>query len=875
MPIAPGSRLGAYEVLTPLGAGGMGEVFRARDTKLRREVALKILPGTFAADPERRARFTREAHVLASLNHPNIAAIYGIEEADGLTALVLELVEGPTLADQIARGPLPIDEALKIAAQIADGLDAAHERGIVHRDLKPANIKVTDDGRVKVLDFGLAKALTDDTSPDASMSPTMTAMASRLGVIVGTAAYMSPEQAKGKTVDSRTDIWAFACVLYEMLAGRAAFQGETVAENIAAVIEREPTWDALPGTTPPAIRRLLGRCFEKDPKRRLRSIADAALDIDDALADREEIESPTRGIRHARRPLLTAGLVLAAFATGALSSWISRVLSTRDSGATSVVDRHEIRFEVQTPPTSEPASIALSPDATKLVFVASSEGRSQLWLRPIDSVSARPLAGTDNAAQPFWSPDGSSIGFFADGQLKRINIQDGVVQVLANAPASRGATWARDATILFQRSPGSLPLLRLMSTGGDPVPMETTRPGARFPQWLPDGRHFLYRAAAGVFVGTLNENNTQHLFDADSAAVFAPPGDLLFIRQGTLFAVAFDADRLQVTGNPTAVAGDMSVSQPLGLASISTSSRGAIAYRTGSAGGLRQFVWVDRSGNLIGRVGDPVSGMLAPEMSPDGRFVAVHRAVVGNSDIWILDVQRGVISRFTSSSGQEYYPVWSPDGRTVFFNSGGDIHEKSRDATSAEQLVKKLERAASPTDLSRDGEYLLCLLAEPAPHSDLWAVPMKSEEKPFAVAATPADERDGKFAPNGKWIAYQSDESGRYEIYVQRFPGPGGRVQISKNGGAMVRWRSDGKELFYIALDGRLMAVPIRMSADGSSLDAGAPEPLFPTRVGGALQGNSWAQYIPSLDGRRFLMNTLVEEAAAPITVVLNWRPKS
>jgi serine/threonine protein kinase len=867
-------RLGAYEILSLIGAGGMGEVYRARDTKLRREVALKILRGLFAADADRRARFAREAQVLATLNHPNIGAIYGVEDSGETTALVLELVEGLNLADRIQRGALPIEQALRIAQQIAEALEAAHEKGIVHRDLKPANITVTDDGRVKVLDFGLAKALGGDVSPDASASPTMTAIASRLGVIVGTAAYMSPEQAKGKTVDNRTDIWAFGCVLYEMLAGRAAFEGDTVAEIIAAVLEREPRWDVLPAAAPPVIVRLLRRCLHKDVKRRLHSIADAGLDIEDALAGRDQIELPARQLWRRPSLVLTAGLLLLVFGLGVLSTSILRARSTTGF-ETSVAMSPEVRFEIQTPPTSEPSSIALSPDARKLVFVASADGRSQLWLRSIDAVTARPLEGTDNGAQPFWSSDSGTVGFFADGQLKRINLQDGLVQTVANAPDSRGAAWAPGGAILFQRSVGLLPLLRVAFTGGDTVPMNATRPGARFPSVLPDGKHFVYHAGSGVVIGDLEGPQERQLFDADSPAVFAPPRHLLFVRQGTLFAQAFDPGRLQVVGEPSAVASNMSVAQPLGLAAVSASAQGAIAYRTGSAGDLRQFVWIDRSGKTIDPIGDALPALLAPALSPDGRFVAVHRAVLGNSDIWILDVQRGVFSRFTSTPQNEFYPVWSHDGRKLLFSLNGGIYEKSHDAAGAQLLVKKLERAASPSDLSRDGAYLACLLCEPAPHCDLWAVPLKTDERPFPIAATSAEERDAQFAPNGHWIAYQSDESGRFEVYVQQFPKPGSRVQISASGGAMVRWRSDGKELFYVALDGRLMAVPIAISPDGNSLEAGTPTPLFPTHVGGALQGNSSAQYVPSRDGQRFLMNTVVEENAAPITVVLNWHPKS
>jgi eukaryotic-like serine/threonine-protein kinase len=857
----------------------MGEVYRGRDTKLDRDVAIKILLELFAADPERIARFEREAKTLASLSHPNIGGIYGFEHADGIRALVLELVEGPTLADRIARGPIPIDEALPIARQIAEALEAAHEQGILHRDLKPANIKVRQDGTVKVLDFGLAKALAPDpasaTAGDLSQSPTITTpAATRMGVIMGTAAYMSPEQARGKPLDKRTDIWAFGCVLYEMLTGARAFPGEDVSETLAAVIKGEPDWRGLPRETPEAIRRLLRRCLTKDRKGRIADASLVRIEIDEAQSDAQSDGAvlPSASRRGERILFLSALAVVALIAAGAIALLFRPVPSAP-----------EIRLEINTPPTTNPGSLAISPDGRKIVFVADSEGRPRLWLRVLDSVAARPLTGTDGVrSPPFWSPDSRSVGFFGDGKLKRIDIDGGSVQTLANAPSGTGGAWNRDSMILFTML-GS-PIFRVPDTGGEPVPVtqvESQQGSHASPQFLPDGRHFLYSVGGGsdvrgVYVGQLGSAPSRRLL-ADTGAMYVSSGHLLFVRQGTLFAQAFDPVRLELTGNPVLVAEQVASS---GAGGFSVSGAGSVAYRTSSPGAQRQLVWFDRSGKEISKVGDSVSTTLSgPSLSLDGQRVVLYRPVNRNVDIWLLESRRGVLSRFTSDVADDVGPVWSPDGDRIVFSSNRkgihDLYQKSATAGGSEELLLSTAQTKYATDWSPDGRFVLFNSQDPKRIFDIWALPLDGNGKPFAVVQTNFDEQNGQFSPDGKWIAYQSDESGRVEIYVQSFPGPGSKWPISTNGGSQVRWRRDGKELFYVALDGGLMAVPIRVPLNAGAPEVGTPVALFAPPLGGAVQqGDYRHQYMVSSDGQRFLIATVTEGATAPITVILNWQPR-
>jgi len=872
MSLAPGTRLGSYQVLSRLGAGGMGEVYRARDEKLKRDVAIKILPGEVARDPDRISRFQREAEVLASLNHTNIAAIYDFQEANGSSCLMLELGEGDTLADRLARGSLPLDETLHIAKQICEALAAAHERGIVHRDLKPANIKIRPDGQVKVLDFGLAKALAAEGA-DLSNSPTE--MASAPGIILGTTAYMSPEQAKGKEAYRTSDVWAFGCVLYEMLTGRRPFDGESSAEILGRVLETDPDWTRLPIETPPDLRKLVQRCLRKDRNLRLQHIGDARIEIEETQSGAHVYgQAPQRSGRPWARPGWISALGLLALAAG-VATWAFRPAPLA----------LETRFEIPTPPTASPGSLAISPDGKTILFAVSEQGRSQFWIRSLDSVSSRPLEGTDGATYPFWSPDSQSVGFFTNTNLSRIDIEGGSVRVLAGAAMGSGGAWNRDGVILFSQAP-NYRIHRISASGGKPVRLEALDSGQgfhTFPSFLPDGNHFLYYVVGqpedtGVYVGDLEGSKPRRLIDSDAPAVYAPSGQLLFRRrQAALLAQNLDATRLQLTGNPTVVAPDVGLTpRELGGVPVSVSATGAIAYRAGSTRYQRRsLLWFDRSGKGVGRIGDIVTGE-SPSMSPDGRTVALFRRINGNVDIWLLEIQSGMLTRFTSDAADDTWPAWSPHGRRIVFASYRTGHwasylKSADDPLGSDEALHDTTESEMTPDWSADGRLILYEKS-----GDIWAAHVEANRGPFQVVHTAEFiEQNPRFSPDGKWIAYVSDESSRHEIYVRPFPNSGGRfhAKISTNGGAQPCWRSDSGELFYIDLEDRLMAVPIQLSANAQTVKAGTPIPLFRTQVNGALQSNGSIQYVASPDGQRFLMNTVITEATTmPITLILNWK---
>ncbi len=888
MSLTPGTRLGVYDVTAPIGEGGMGQVWRATDTTLARQVAIKILPDAFASDPERLARFEREARTLATLNHPHIAAIYGFEKSSGMHALVMELVEGEDLSHRIARGAIPLDEALPIAKQIAEALEAAHEQGIIHRDLKPANIKVKADGTVKVLDFGLAKALDQDPKAsrpqDLPNSPTITSPAlTQAGMILGTAAYMSPEQARGTVVDRRADVWAFGAVLWEMLTGQRLFEGATVSDTLASVLKTDPQWSALPPATPAAIRRLLRRCLEKDRKHRLDSAAAVRLEIEDALTAPPAVDgaaSATSSAPVGRWAWMTA-LAVASVAILALA--IPAALYFRRAAP----DRSVTRLELATPPTSSSVSLALSPDGRQIAFVATGEGAPKLWVRRFDQASATALSGTNGATYPFWAPDGRAIGFFADGKVKRVDLSGGLPQTLADAPIGRGGTWSTAGVILFAPTANS-GLVRIPDTGGTPAALTALNAGEnshRWPQFLPDGRHFLFRVAVGrletrgTFVGSLEGGTPTRVLQDETAAVFAPPDLLLVVRQGVLVALPFDPVRAVVSGEPVPVAQNVGADITIERPAFTVSATGVLAHRSGGVQ-RRQLVWMDRAGRLLGTMGSPDDAAMAnPALAPDGQRVTLQRSFQGNNDIWLLDA-RGVLSRFTFDSNTDYTPVWSADGQRLVFrsnrNGNYDLFEKAASSAADERPLLVTAENKAPQDWSPDGRTVLYTVLGQKTRIDLWAVRLDGDKKSFPVLQTAFDELDAQFSPDGHWIAYESNQSGRSEIFVRPFPQSLGEWQVSSGGGSQPRWRADGKELYYVARDGHLMAVPIVAAADGQVLTPGAPVLLFAVRLAsgtGVSPGtySSRPQYAVSRDGR-FLVNVAVDaEATPPISIVLNW----
>jgi serine/threonine protein kinase/Tol biopolymer transport system component len=879
--LASGTRLGAYEILSLLGAGGMGEVYLARDHRLNRQVALKVLPAIVASDPDRLARFEREAQVLAALNHPNIAAIYGVEDSGGAPALVMELVEGPTLADRIVHGPIPLDEALPIAKQIAEALEAAHEQGIIHRDLKPANIKVRDDGTVKVLDFGLAKAMEPVAASGASAiamanSPTITspAMMTGVGMLIGTAAYMSPEQAKGRAAGKRSDVWAFGCVLFEMLTGRRAFDGEDVSDTLANVLKSDPDWSRLPAPVPSPIRRLLRRSLSKDPRRRLADIADARLDLE----DREEGSDPTAFSVQRRRSEWIAWCAVGVTLLLAGAAWFAR-----SGGASGMAT--QLRLELTTPPTSEPESIAISPDGQTIAFVAESEGRSQLWVRSLRAEGGHPLAGTEDARYPFWSPDSASIAFFSEARLKRIDLASGAVTDLASVRRGGGGTWNRAGTILFNAFAG--PILKVSDRGGDVaavVPIDQNAPngGYRAPQFLPDGRHFVYfaagRASKSVLLGDLDGEPVVELGDSDAAPVYGA-SQVLLVRRGRVFSQPLDMRTLRLTGTPVPISADTLATGGLNTVPLSASANGTIVYRAAGQIRRRQFTWFDRSGTILGVVGE-VDGAnaLNPSLSPNGQQIAYNRAVDNNVDIWLLDINARQPRRFTNGPAVEEYPIWSPDSTRLVFSAirapGFHVYEKPLSGLErAETLLipQPAIGAKIATDWSADGRFLLYRHLSFETGYDIWAMPLSGDRKPFVVVRTESDEREGQFSPDGRWIAYESDQSGRMEIYVQAFPTQG-RVfgPLSQAGGAQPRWNPDGKELFYLSPAGEMMSVKLRLDAVHDVIDSEAAVMLFRTRV--LSQSNTPRhQYAVTRDGR-FLINRLLDDGVSyPMSVILNW----
>ncbi len=908
MSLSAGSRLGAYEILAPLGAGGMGEVYCARDPRLERQVAIKVLPQAVAGDPERLSRFEREAKVLAALHHPHIAVLHAFETAaEGSTPfLVMELVEGPTLADRLAGGALPLDEALALAREIASALEYAHERGVVHRDLKPANVKLSRDGAVKVLDFGLAKALAPETpesgEADLTHSPTLTQEGTRAGILLGTAAYMSPEQARGKSADRRADVWAFGCVLYEMLTGRRAFAGETVADTLAAILKSEVDWGALPAETPGQVWRLLRRCLAKDPARRLRDLGDARLEIEEALAAPtvEETPAPSPVAAPARRPAAWSdrwsspwavaawavlGLVLAA-------PWIWRSVFDRAAPPRAAA---AVRLAWNLPPGAalpmteeESPMVAIAPDGSLLAAsLVVGGGEQRIYIRSLATLETRALPGTERGYNPFFSHDGRWLGFFADGKLKKTPTAGGTVVTLADAADSRGATWLPDDTILF--SPGtSVGLSRVPAGGGTPATATTLDPerGERTHRWphaLPGGEAALFTVGTAESPESYEDSpidavelatgrRVRVLEGASMAAYLAPAGQLVFGRGGTLFAVPFDARALRTTGPPHPVLPGVLSAIDTGAVHFAVADDGMLVYATGGTNVAQsRFAWQSRRGE-IELLPLPAANYAAFSLSPDGRRIAVEVEGGRVNEIWIHDLERGTSSRLTFDVNA-HVPLWMPDGERVVFvatEPGPEgvrlLAARADGSGEAEELLVTSQRGLFPYSVSSDGTRLLYNAEVPGSQAAIFSLPLTGERVPEPFVSTPGDEGLAAFSPDGHLVAYASSESGRFEVYVRPFPGPGGRWQVTSGGGSEPRWSASGRELFYRGPAG-IEVVAVDTSA---GFAAGAPQRL-PGPARWATRADIYYNVAP--DGERFLVLRPASEEVAPteLVVVLRW----
>jgi Tol biopolymer transport system component len=886
MSMTPGSRIGPYEVMSAIGQGGMGVVYRARDTQLQRDVALKLLPEHFANDAERLSRFEREAQVLASLNHPNIAQIYGLEKSGSGNCIVMELVEGETLAVPLERGPFPLDEAVNIASQIVDALEAAHERGIVHRDLKPGNIKRTLRGAIKVLDFGLAKVAAPAAggNPNLSNSPTL-ASGSLEGVILGTAPYMSPEQARGKTVDARTDIWAFGCVLFEMLTGRQAFAGETTTDVLAKVLEGQPQWSAIPADTPRSIRMLLQSALNKDPKRRLQHIGDARVFLDrPAMLD---TSTPTV-IRD--KPGRRAWFAAAALAVAFIAALVPAVLYFMRPPTELPV----MRFEMPAPGIVN-GTLAISPDGQRIAYLAAAkEGKPAIWIRSLGSLTAQPLAGTENATAPFWAPDSQRLAFYADGKLKKTDVSGGGVQVLADAVITAPGTWNRNGVILFAGFSNGPAILRTSDSGGEATPVTAADSSvflSIWPEFLPDGRHFLFHTLNGnqgaLWFGSLDSKSVTKVMGianlglrGDSPAVYRR-GYLLFSADRTLLAQPFDPVHGTLSGERMVLAENV-------RAEFSVTETGVLVYRAG-AGIVGQTApsrlsWMDRKGNSIGEIATPAQAGNV-RLFDDGRVVMDNAGGVGgvspNADVWVLD-GRGIPNKLTADNPYpDFYPIWSPDGTHIVFGSARDqkiaphLYQKLANGVgSAEPLLAENgDNIEIPLDWSAAGILFNRFTAPTAlTNRDIWFLSMP-DKKPSRYLHNGFSNGQAQFSPDGRYVAYTTNESGSFQIVVQTFPDPaGGKWIITAQGGSEPIWKRDGRELYYLAADGKIMSVSIKTAP---KFEAGPPTALFQTSL--TPQPNPFVRrYAVSADGQRFLFGAAPAAPAAggdsvPITAVINW----
>ena len=919
MALQPGKRLGPYEIVSPLGAGGMGEVYRGRDTRLERDVAIKVLPQHLASNPQFKQRFEREARTISSLNHPHICTLHDIGRADGIDYLVMEYLEGETLARRLEKGALPTAQVLRYGMEVADALDKAHRRGVVHRDLKPGNIMLTPQSGAKVLDFGLAKSTVGaqglaplhaggEGLEVRGEAPTRSAPITADGTIVGTFQYMSPEQLEGKEADARSDIFSFGAVLYEMTTGKKAFAGKSQYSVASAILEKDPEpMAAVQPMTPPALERLVKRCLSKDPEDRWQSARDLAAELKwiSEAGSQAGVPAPVTSRRRLReRVWLGVAAVLAAALAALSVAYIRQIPAPVRPIRALILPPEKMSFAFLE------GGPVLSPDGTRLVFPArDAAGKEALWLRPLDSLSAQRLEGTEDSSFPFWSPDSRTIGFFSGGKLRKIDASGGPAQTICDAPNGRGGAWSERDVIVFAPEMTS-GLSRVSAAGG--MPAQITRLGQsegdfthRWPTFLPDARHFLYWGGtpfatsapnSGIYLGALDSTEAKFLVRADSNALYAPPGYLLYLRGETLMAQPFDAGSLKLKGDALPIAEHVSSPQAFHRGLFTLSGTGLLAYETGQ-GGNAQFLWVDKQGNKIGTVGEP-GNQGAPLLSPDGGRLAytMPDPQSKNEDIWIMDLARGVRTRLTFDPAVDASPVWSPDRGRVAFASNRkghfDLYVKNASGAANEELLYESDVDKWPRDWSRDGRFIVFSFLDQKGKTnfDIGVLPLFGDRKPFPYLQTQFNERSARFSPDGHWLAYMSGETGSYEVYLAPFPagggpppggptavkplgetgsGPqGGKWQVSQGGGVEPMWKPDGNSLFYLAPDGKLMEASVK--AKGTAVEIGVSRQLFQTPL--LVTGPGGRTYTVAPNGERFLFNGLLQGSAPEsLTLVTNW----